>query len=392
MNVTDIKTEKKSSDRGIFKTLMIALPMLFLTAFMLIGQGGLPGDLLHSIPMVITFLFMNVIFFMIIHTGRTDRFRSIFFITMALCFTISFIANLIEVRGSMALSEENMLKGEAPFCHMVIPMTIIPAAFTKTIIFPGSILEGYAPVATMFVFWIGASLVLGRGFCSWACFYGGLEDGFSRLRRKAVLKKIPGKWSYLPYGVLGAIVLISAMTLSPTYCEWLCPFKTVTEYVEVTSFKTMIQAVIFLSLFIGLVIVLPILTKKRTQCGLFCPMGAFQSFTNRAAPFEVRIDKDKCKNCRLCERICPTFSMDFRSIAEGRTRITCTKCGKCVDHCPENAISFHIKGTPVAPGSGKARMLFIFPAFLFLSTFGGSFIQDGIYRGLLLVTSGSMIQ
>jgi len=36
-------------------------------------------------------------------------------------------------------------------------------------------------------------------------------------------------------------------------------------------------------------------------------------------------------------------------------------------------------------------MLFVFPAFLFLATFGGGMIIGGIYRILLLVTTGRMI-
>ena len=391
MNRSDTGMDKNSSGRRITKSLLISLPMVIVTAFMLIGPKGPPEDPIRMIPLIITFLFVNVTFFLMIHTGRTDRYRAILFITMAVCFVIGFVSNLIEVRGSMALSTEDMLSGETPFCHMVIPMTLIPAALTKTIIFPGSILEGFANVASMFVIWIGVSLALGKGFCSWGCFFGGLEDGFSRLRKKAVIKKIPRKWTYLPYGVLAAIVLISALTLSPTYCEWLCPFKTVTEFEEVTSFKVLIQTFIFLSLFIGLVIVLPILTRRRTQCGLFCPMGAFQSFTNTVTSVDVRIDREKCKDCMSCVSLCPTFSLDAGSIARGRTRNSCTRCGKCIDECPQNAISYHVKGTsPIAAG-GRARILFIYPAFLFLAIFGGGMIQDGMYRILLLITTGSMI-
>ena len=63
---------------------------------------------------------------------------------------------------------------------------------------------------------------------------------------------------------MAAIVLLSAATLEPVYCMWLCPFKAVTEYPAVRSFETAGQMGIFITLFLGLVVVLPLLTKKRT--------------------------------------------------------------------------------------------------------------------------------
>lgn len=374
------------------KAILISLPLFLLTSMMLMGQGGLPKNPLFLISMLTTFVFTNAVFFLMVFTGRTDRYRAVFFVTMAVGFVIAFITNLLEARGSMALSAANMAKGETPFCHMVIPMTLVPAALTRTIIFPGRILGGFADVATMFTIWIGATLALGRGFCSWGCFFGGLEDGFSRIRRKPVLRKIGDKWTYLPYAVLVGIVVSAALTLSPTYCTWLCPFKTVTEFAEITSFKVLVQTVIFVSLFAGLVVVLPILTKRRTQCGLFCPMGAFQSLTNKINAFDMKVDREKCTDCERCINVCPTFSIDKASVSGGGTRISCTKCGKCVDECPNGAVSFHVRGTPVRSGSGKARFLYLYPGFLFLAVFGGGMIQAAIYRILLLVTTGHMIK
>jgi Fe-S-cluster-containing hydrogenase component 2 len=378
--------------RSVGKAILATLPIFLLMAMMLMGQGRLPTDPLRSIPLLVTFVFTIALFFLMAWTGRTDRYRAIFFVTMAVGFVITFISNLVEVRGSMALSAANMARGETPFCHMVIPMTIIPAALTRTIIFPGKILGGFADISTMIVLWIGASLALGRGFCSWGCFFGGLEDGFSRLRKKPAIRHIPKKWTYLPYGVLIAIVVISALTLAPTYCEWLCPFKTVSEFAAVTSFKVLVQTIIFVSLFAGLVVVLPILTRRRTQCGLFCPMGAFQSFTNKVNAFDVRVEKEKCTDCKRCEAVCPTFSLDSDSVSRGTTRISCTKCGKCVDACPNGALSYHIKGTQVAGNSGRARMFFLYPGFIFLAVFGSGMIQGALYRLMLLATTGSMIK
>ncbi len=66
-----------------------------------------------------------------VKTGRTDRWRAILFTVFAVAFVISFISHYVEARGSMALSESEILECRTPFCHIVIPMTIIPLALTR---------------------------------------------------------------------------------------------------------------------------------------------------------------------------------------------------------------------------------------------------------------------
>jgi polyferredoxin len=232
---------------------------------------------------------------------------------------------------------------------------------------------------------------MGRGWCSWGCFYGGLDEGFSRILKKPVIKRIDRRWIYLPFAVLLVIVLTSALTLSPTYCDWLCPFKAVTEFEAITSWVVVVKTVIFVSLFLVTVVVLPLLTKRRIQCGLFCPFGAMQSFLNKINVFELRIDREKCVQCGLCVKTCPTFSLDEGSLESGKPLITCTKCGQCVDICPKQAISYHIKGTPLHASATVARVLFLYPAYLLMSTMGGSMVSVGLWRILRLVTTGSMI-
>ena len=374
-----------------FKSLLWSLPMILLTWFMFTGGQGLPRDPLRLIPFVITIVLVNAVFFLALYTGRTDRWRAVIFVITAVSFIISFICNFQESRGSMSISEAEMIKGRVPFCHIVIPQTSVVTALTRTIIFPGS-MEGNYSITSMIVLWLGASLALGRGFCGWGCFFGGLEDGFSRILKKPIIKRIPEKWTYLPYAVLVVVILASTALLTPFYCEWLCPFKAVTEYAEVNSLVTFLQTTVFLSLFAGLVVILPILTKRRTQCGLFCPMGAFQSCTNKIDPFEIRFDRDKCKDCGQCEQVCPTFSVSKNKLTNGNTRLSCIKCGKCVDVCAHGAATFHVKGTALDAKGSRGRMFFLFPAFLFLSIFGGFLIQDGLYRLLRLITMGSPIQ
>src|SRR3974390_1257866 len=107
-------------------------------------------------------------------------------------------------------------------------------------------LTGFASIGTMLVVWLGVTIALGRAWCSWGCFYGGLDEGFSRIGRRPFLKSINRKWTYLPFAVLLAVALTSAATLTPTYCRWLCPFKAVTEFEAVTSATILVQTVLFI--------------------------------------------------------------------------------------------------------------------------------------------------
>lgn len=374
---------------GLVKAILISFPMMLIIIIFL-SHRNQPSNPSQQIAMVVTDLFLCVNFFLMIYTGKTYKYRSLFFIIASICFVISFMINLLETRGALALSTANMINGDAKMCPLVLPMLLIPAALTRTIIFPSS-LFGVGGIAFMIVLWLGVSLTVGRGWCSWICFFGGMDEGFSRLCKKPKIKNIDKKWTYLPHAILLVIVLLSAITLSPFYCQWLCPFKVVTEYVAITSFLGVVKTIIFVILFIGLVIVLPILTGRRIQCGLFCPFASLQSFTNKINVFDVRINRDKCANCKLCVKSCPTFSLDEVSLSKGKTLLSCTKCGRCIDICPQNAVSYHIKGTPVNITAQSARLLFLYPAYIFGAVISGGSIAKVIQHIINLAVTGSIL-
>jgi polyferredoxin len=348
-------------------------------------------QLIMTIGGWVTWLAFVVVFVLILATGRTDRFRSILFIAIAVALPLDFIPGMLERHGTMALSQADFLDAGAAFCPLAFPMIIVPAAFTGTIIFPSSLL-GTSGIIGMSAILLVASLAIGRGWCSWGCFYGGWDELFSRLLKKPVIRNIDKRWIYAPFGVLLAVVLTSAFTLAVTYCEWICPFKVFTEFVAPTSALIIVQTVLFVLAFVALVVVLPLLTKKRIQCALFCPLGALQSFWNKISIFGIRIDKEKCGDCKKCIRECPTLSITEGSIEAGKPLMTCSRCGKCVDACTKGAISYHIKGTRVGLKPTAARVLFMYPAWILMATLGAGIVLAGLWRIMLLITTGSMIR
>jgi len=373
--------------RPVWTSLLLTLPVL-LWAMLMFSRSLLVPGAAPKIAALIVLAFMVSLFFLMVFTRATYRWRRLFFVSLGLLFPIGFIWDLLALRGSMTIPFDSVLTGDVPFCFLAIPMTIVPAALTSTIIFPGSILATPSnphAIVPMIVLWLVATIVLGKGWCAYGCFFGGIEEGVAALPRTARIKTVDRRWRWAPWGVLAAVVLLSAATFSPTYCAWLCPFKAVTEFSEVNSLQTAAQAGIFSSLFIGLVLVLPFLTKLRTQCTILCPFGAFQSLFNKLSVFEVRIDRGKCTDCATCRRACPTLSLDAGSAAQGRAMMSCMKCGACVDACTKGAVVWHIKGTSISASPETARLLYLYPAWGFATMFGGSIIASSLEKMVHLV-------
>jgi ferredoxin len=377
----------ESGHRSVGRSLLLTLPMALWGLLMFSRTLRVPGSA-PKVAGLVVFLFMTTLFFLMMRTRRTHRWRRVFFVALGFLFPVGFVWDLIALRGSMSIPIEQMVGGNTPFCFLAIPMMIVPAALTKTLIFPGSILPTPSnphAVASMVALWLAATLVLGKGWCAYGCFFGGIEEGFAAMAKKPRLRRVDPRWRWMPWAVLAATVLLSAVLFDAVYCMWLCPFKAVTEFPEVNSVRTAVQFIVFMSLFVGLVIVLPFLTKLRTQCAFFCPFGPFQSLSNHLSVFDVRIERSACTDCVTCRRACPTMVLDERSVERGRAGISCMKCGACVDACTKGAVRWHIRGTPLSASSETARLLYLFPAWAFATLFGGSIIASTLTKLLDLV-------
>ncbi|HYA25468.1 MAG TPA: 4Fe-4S binding protein [Terriglobales bacterium] len=378
---TKAQVLKAREPRSAGKSLLLTLPIALWSMLMFTGWFRQPNRS-QQIAGSVTIVFMSILFFMMMRTWSTYRWRRGFFVALGLLFPIGFIHNVIAMRGTMGIPIEEMIAGRTPFCYLPIPMLILPAALYKTVVFPGSILPrggmSGGGMAAMVAIWLAITIVVGKGWCSYACFFGGIEEGMAAVPKTAKLRKIDPRWRYGPWAVLLAMVLLSLALFEPAYCLWLCPFKAVSEYVAARNTVGLVQNGIFIALFAALVIVLPLFTKKRTQCAFFCPFGAFQSLFNKTSVFEVKIDKTRCTPCVLCQKSCPTMALTEESIAKGEALMSCMKCGACIDACPKGAAVWHIRGTEVAANPERARLMFLYAAWAMAIMFGGSIIAQGL--------------
>jgi ferredoxin-type protein NapH len=382
----------------------LTLLLFFVLMFMNVGRYAQTGNFRMAAPAGAYVIFLTVLAFLIFRTGRISRYRSLFFSVYAVGFILTFIPALLETRGHLALTGKNIANLDTPLCHLTIPMLILPGVVHGILIFPTKLFSnmGFFP---MLFLWIGATVTLGKGWCSWGCFYGGLDEMFSKLSAKRILstKRFNEKLRWFPFALLAVIVVWAFLAMEPVYCTWLCPFKAVTEYPEPVNALIWFQTGLFIVLFLGLVVVLPFLTKRRIQCGLFCPFGAFQAAVGTINPYRVRIDGEACTRCGACVEACPTFAITKETLARNRTSITCSRCGRCMEVCPKRAIRISLLGVPLRKpeeGRGFRRVLseifrpdtlFVFTALLFGGVMSGSMVSEALLRFVHLATTGSFL-
>ncbi len=389
-----INQKKERTANTLISIFILLLMAAVITFFVPIQQMNFTkGSLIYALFLI--YLFAKMTFAEQKKKGSGVKYRRIFQSTFAILFCISFIKDLYAERGSMAITDSAMSNAELPFCHIVIPQILLPLAITKNIIFPARLTGHYAAVANMLVIWLTMSITIGRGWCGWVCFYGGWEEGMTHVAKKRRLNIISKNKEIreFQFGFFAFIILVSLGTLSAAYCEWFCPFKLVTEFSPITSIPTLISAIIFIGLFLALVIIFPILTKKRTQCSTLCPFGALASITDRFSMFRMKIDTSKCKRCMKCVNTCPFGALDEKTILDkkGTPELTCAKCGECVNICEEKAISYdfrfmHICEKPEAKNAFEKSihklldpaLIFRFASFSFGVIMSGSFATKSI--------------
>ena len=107
------------------------------------------------------------------------------------------------------------------------------------------------------------------------------------------------------------------------------------KYKEITALNIPFMFLVFT---IGLFVITGVLSafKDRIFCTHICPCGTFVGLLSKISLFKLTIDKEKCVCCGICERNCPSCSVE--SLEESIDNETCVKCLKCMSNCPKGAI------------------------------------------------------
>ena len=220
---------------------------------------------------------------------------------------------------------------------------------------------------------IVATLIFGRIYCSVVCPLGIMQDFFSWLGGKAkknrftyakenkalrygflavfilamILGFAPLTTLFAPYSAYGRIVNSLFKPLYDLLNNWLASMDAAHDRYNFTEVQIWTRSVTTFVVAILTLLILGFLAwrKGRLYCNSICPVGTILSFFSRFSLLRVRYDKDKCKNCGMCEKNCKAQAVDFKNGTVDYSR--CVVCGDCLDKCKFDALHYTAK-RPVA--------------------------------------------
>jgi len=188
---------------------------------------------------------------------------------------------------------------------------------------------------TLFSIW-GAKLL-----CSWGCHLGTLQESLFNIPifRKKYKVQIPFVVSLVSRFVFFIVFIMLFFGIG-------LDIKNFVIFHQVNYFKLFRPANLApFALYSLAVLVLASFFVFRPFCQFICPFGLWAWLLQNIAINKIRIERDKCIDCKKCEKACPTGAM--KAIYENKRKHflpDCWSCSKCIDVCPTDAIGYDIFG------------------------------------------------
>ncbi len=189
-----------------------------------------------------------------------------------------------------------------------------------------------------------SSLLLKKSFCSWLCPVGTISEYLWKLGRKLFRRNgIVPRWLDLPlrglkYLLLAAfILLVASMSAAALNSFLLAPFGIIAD-VKMLNFFRHIGPIGF---FVLASFVLLSVFIQNFWCRFLCPYGALMGIISTVSPVKIRRDAEACIDCGKCNKACPSL-LPVDKLVTVRS-VECTGCMECVASCPaESALQFSL--------------------------------------------------
>ncbi|URZ05472.1 hypothetical protein CLROS_007980 [Clostridium felsineum] len=169
---------------------------------------------------------------------------------------------------------------------------------------------------------IAGPLIFGRGWCGYACWTTMILD---LLPYKTPQKPRIEKLQFVRYIVfIVSFFLVAALFIFD-----------VSNLGKVMNLMFIVGNVVYY--FVGIVLAI-ILKDNRAFCKYICPVTVLIKPASYFSLTRIKVDKDKCINCKRCIKTCP-MNVDMLNPKRKRKNGTeCILCLECLKVCPKRAI------------------------------------------------------
>jgi len=202
------------------------------------------------------------------------------------------------------------------------------------------LLEGRVPAVHpagvfLLIAFLSISLLLRKSFCSWLCPVGTVSEWLWRLGRQTFRRnfRLP-RWADWPLRSLKYILLglflyaVGSMSVPAIEAFLNGPYGIIADVKMLNFFR-------FLSVTAAIVLGALILASVFVQnfwCRYLCPYGALLGLLARFSPARIRRDPEICIDCAKCAQACPSLLPVDKLITVRSPE--CTGCYDCVAICP----------------------------------------------------------
>ena len=196
----------------------------------------------------------------------------------------------------------------------------------------------------LFIAFLAISFLFRKSFCSWLCPAGTLSEylwklGRSTFRRNLVLPR----WLDLPlrslkYLLLGFFGYAVANMSAAAIAEFLgSPYALIVDVRMLNFFRHLdgIAALVVLGLMVTSIFV------QNFWCRYLCPYGALMGLASLFSPVRIVRSESACIDCAKCAKACPS-ALPVDKLVQIRSA-ECTGCLECVAVCPaKNALAIAV--------------------------------------------------
>ena len=185
-----------------------------------------------------------------------------------------------------------------------------------------------------------SSLLVKKSFCSWLCPVGTVSEYLWKLGGKLLRRGLTlPPWLDLPLRSLKYLLLaffLYVIFTMPAHdlSDFLAsPFGIIADVKMLNFFRTIGTLGIAV---IATLIALSVFIQN-FWCRFLCPYGALMGIVSTLSPIKIRRDAQACIDCGKCNKACPSH-LPVDRLVQIRS-VECTGCMECIAVCPaENAL------------------------------------------------------